>query len=197
MPTVATSRETPLAVPRESSIYRVAKDSDDVRQQWKRVGKQREQSINDTFAIEQLTRKVEAMRRRILGGSGAGTGGWDWMYPTHKELDPTLPYSAGKVAYISSLNLLVTAGMTDLISNATATSCPGVWLCVQDVPAAVSGKFNVPVYPYIAGATAKGGATFLMDTTAPTGTPLIGDLDLVDTTTGLPSFYWHYLGKVT
>ena len=129
--------------------------------------------------------------------AGGSAGGWDWMYPTHKELDPTLPYTKGKVAYISSLNTLVTAGMTDLVSNATATSCPGLWLCVQNVSAASGGKFNVPVYPYIAGATAKGGTSFLMDTTAPSGSPLIGDLDLVDTTTGNPSFYWHYLGKVT
>ena len=162
--------------------------------QYRRANSSNAQQRSSVQEINNALRRLEKTRRRILGGSGGNSGGWDWMYPTHKELDASLPYTSGKVAYISSLNTLVTTGMTDVVSNATATSCAGLWLCVQNVPAAVGGKFNVPVYPYIAGATAVGGTPFLMDTTAPSGSPLIGDLDLVDPATGAPSFYWHYLG---
>ena len=92
-----------------------------------------------------------------------GAGGWDWMYPTHKELDTSLPYSAGKWAYVSA--------------------CYGYWQCVRDVPAAVGGKFNVPVFPYPSG----------LGATAPSGTPLMGDLDALDGS-GKPAIYWQYWG---
>ena len=103
----------------------------------------------------------------------SGTGGWDWMYPTHKELDPSLAYSKGKVAFISPLNPIVTDGLTDLVSSAVVMAGPGTWLCVKDCPSATwddpldysSGTFNVPQIPY-PGATGT-----------PSGTPLKGDID--------------------
>ncbi len=110
----------------------------------------------------------------------AGGGRWPWMYPTHIEGDSSQSYSAGYSMYMSALNPLVTTGMTDLVSGANATSCQGVWLAMQNIPAAASSKWNVPQFPY---PTNPG-------TVAPTGTPLKGDLD----NAGL---YWYYLGDIT
>ena len=118
------------------------------------------------------------------------------MYPDHTELDPTLGYDAGKWAYISKLNPLAVAGMTDIVSNATVVSCEGYWLCVQNVPAAVGGKFNVPVWPPPVGAAVIGGSTFAIGTTAPSQSPLIGDMDLISPTTGQKTMYWEYWGSV-
>jgi hypothetical protein len=152
----------------------------------------------DSFglALQKLSREVAKMRRRIVGG-GTMDSGWDWQYPDHKELDPTLWYSAGKWAYISALNPLVVTGMKDLVSNATVTSCQGIWLAMQDVPAASGGKWNVPTLNYPSGAQAVGGAVVAPGTTAPSGTPLMGDLDLMDATTGRPVRFWEYFGDIT
>lgn len=136
------------------------------------------------------------MKLNLKPSKGGGAGGWDWQYPDHTELDPTLSYSAGKWAYISKLNPLAVAGMTDIVSNATVVSCEGYWLCVQNVPAAVGGKFNVPVWPPPVGAAVLGGGTFAIGTTAPSGTPLIGDMDLLDPTTGQKTMFWEYWGSV-
>ena len=196
MPTATTSKAVQIHNPREGSRLQSPREKDDVTQSWKGMKAQREQMQSLLYSQEQLTRKIEQIRRRILGGTGGTDGGFDWMYPTHKELDPTLNYSTGKFAYISPLNTLVTAGMTDIISNATVISCEGLWLCVQAVPAAAAGKFNVPVFPHPSGAASIGGPVFAPGTTAPSGTPLIGDLDLMDTVTGKPVLYWEYWGQV-
>lgn len=137
----------------------------------------RELQFYDSLTIkwEQTTRGVRAHAKIPPAGGGSG---WDWMYPTNKELDTTLPYSAGKWVYISALNTLVTTGMTDIVSNANVISCQGLWECAQDVPAAVGGKFNVPVFPYPAAPA------------IPSGTPLKGDLDD-------PLIFWIYRGDVT
>jgi hypothetical protein len=144
---------------------------------------QREQVQSILYSQEQMARKIEAMRRRILGGIGGAAGGWPWMYPDHVEGDSTQAYSAGFCLYLSALNTLVTTGMTDLVSNANAKSCQGVWLAMQDVPAAatVGGvlKWNVPQLPYPTS----------MGTVAPTGSPLKGDLDN-------PALYFYYLGDI-
>ena len=156
----------------------------------------------DSFglALQKLSREVAKMRRRIVGGNGQG-GGWHWQVPF--ELDPTVdvpgPDGNGTMTavYISKLNPLAVVGMTDIVSNATVVSCQGIWLANQAVPATAASKYNVPVFPYPAGAAVLGGGTFLMGTTAPSGTPLIGDLDLIDPATGLPIRFWTYLGDVT
>ena len=135
-------------------------------------------------------------RIRVKPSQAGGQSGWDWMYPTHKELDPTLPYTVGKWVYISKLNPIAVVGMTDIISNATVISCQGLWECVQNVNPASGGKFNVPVFPYPAGAVTAGGPTFLQGTTAPSGSPLKGDLDLVNATTGNPNLFWIYRGDI-
>lgn len=183
MPQANISKAIPLATPHESTNLRPARDADDPRQAWKRLSSQRGQVMNDANSLQQLIRKVEMMRRRILGG-GQGGSGWDWAYPDHKELDTTLSYPKGKFVYISALNTLVTAGMTDIISNATVVSCEGYWYANQDIPAATGGKFNMPVFPYPSG----------LGATAPSGTPLMGDLDTLSGS--LPAIYWIYFGQV-
>ena len=117
-------------------------------------------------------------------GGPPGAGGWDWAYPTHKELDTTLSYPQGKFVYISAMNTLVTAGMTDIISNANVISCQGLWQANRAVPAATGGAFNVPVFPYAG-----------FGTTVPSGTPLMGDLDGLDGS-GQPAIYWIFWGEV-
>lgn len=94
-----------------------------------------------------------------------------WMYESHREGDPTLPYDADTFMFLSANNPLVTTGMIDLESGLRAFSKPGFWqVGSNNVPAqvVVSGvtKYNVPVFPY-PGATGT-----------PTGSPLMGDLDL-------------------
>ena len=97
--------------------------------------------------------------------SSGGGSGWDWMYPTHKELDPTLLYTKGKLAFLSPMNPLVVTGLTDIILGSNVMAGAGTWLCVKNVPAAVTGSYNVPQIPY-PGATGT-----------PAGTPLKGDID--------------------
>jgi hypothetical protein len=129
------------------------------------------------------------------GSAWAVLSGFPWQTP-YKELDPRYAVAQGTFVYISPLSALVTAGMTDLISNATVISCEGIWQAAQNVPAAAGGKYNVPVFPYIAGQTPLGLTTFLPGTTAPSGTPLVGDLDLVGPVTNQPSIFWIYWGQV-
>jgi hypothetical protein len=96
-----------------------------------------------------------------------GGAGWDWMYASHKELDPTLTYSAGKAAYVSPQSALATTGLMDLVAGVVTTVAPGTWLCVKNVPAqtTVAGvvKYNVPQPVTQLG--------------APAGSPLKGDAD--------------------
>ena len=126
-------------------------------------------------------------------------GGFNWQKP-NKELDWRVAVPKDTFVYVSPMSGLVTAGMKDLISGSLVNACDGIWQANVDVPAMVTvggvNLYNVPVFPYIAGATAIGGTTFLPGTTAPTGTPLIGDLDLVDTGTGNPTIFWIYWGQV-
>jgi hypothetical protein len=158
------------------------------------------QSLNQALmASRQVISTLNRLRTR--GGQSLGGGGWKWQIPF--ELDPTVavpgPDGNGTMTavYISALNPLVVTGMTDLVTNANVKSCQGIWLANQAVPATAASKYNVPVFPYPAGAAVLGGGTFLMGTTAPSGTPLIGDLDLIDPATGLPIRFWTYLGDVT
>lgn len=136
---------------------------------------------SQTISVEQTTRGI----RFHFKGFQSGRGGWDWAYPDHKELDTKLFYPKGKFVYISALNILVTAGMTDVITNANVISCEGYWQANRDIPAAAGGKYNVPVFPYPSGLGAS----------APSGTPLAGDLDSLDGS-NQPAIYWIYWGQV-
>jgi len=123
---------------------------------------------NITVQWQQGVYRISSKPTPATGGSG-----FPWMYPTHKELDPTLPYAAGYCAYISPFNDLVQVGLMDLVDTGVIhTAIPGIWLAVKAVPpqAVVAGvmKYNVPQLPLF-------GATGL-----PAGTPLKGDADGTD-----------------
>ena len=110
-----------------------------------------------------------ALQRReidvALQNRGGGGGGMQWQAPD-KELNPTVAVAVNTLVYISPQNPLATTGLVDLITNALTTARPGIWLCVQAVPAKnTSGKYNVPVVPY----PSRGGAV--------SGSPLTGDAD--------------------
>ena len=141
MPTCAVSKNVSIPVQHEGSTHRSPRDRDDVRQAWKVSTKHREQVTSDRNAIEQLTRKVEGMRRRILGGSG-GASSFPWQSP--KELDPTKAVPKDTFVFISPSNSIVTTGLTDLVSEDVAYAVPGIWQAVQDVPAATEIGYNVP-----------------------------------------------------
>src|ERR1700747_3048025 len=108
MPQANISKQIPMQTPHESTVLRPARDSDDPRQAWKRIGKQREQVMNDANSLQQLIRKVGGLWRQIRGGIQTP---FDlWAYPDHKELDTTLSYPKDRMAYISAKNTLVTPG---------------------------------------------------------------------------------------
>lgn len=96
-----------------------------------------------------------------------------WMYPDHVELDPTLPYSKGRLAYISPANPLVTTGMKDAISGLVVQAFQGIYEAVVDVPPQTTDtppKYNVPLPQVPQGAVS--------------GTPLKGDFDS-------PTIFWR------
>lgn len=109
-----------MSVPREGSALRPARDPDDVRQQHKRVAAHREQVLSERVAVENLTRKVESIRRRILGGAtnpatnAAGT--------FRGEFDPTAVYNLQDITIIS---LGANQGTFVYINSAASTGSTG------------------------------------------------------------------------
>lgn len=173
MPTVSPVKNVSLRTPHEGSRFRPKNDSDDIRQAHKLAGKQREQGVDYGHAINQLARKVETMRRRMLGGSGSVISGWHKPRNGKYEVDESIFYDEGSVIHIQPTHSLVTTGIRDA-ANPTGgliTSCAGYWVAIQDVPGktVVSGNdvWNLPQYPY----------------------PEPTDMDD-------PSNYWIYLGEM-
>jgi hypothetical protein len=152
---------------------RSPRDANDVRQAWKNEKKLREQLQSALNQIEIVTRTVEKMRRRILGGASSPSGsGWQWQTPK-KELDGTIlipgPNSKGisTAVYISPQNPLVTIGATQLTPGdffgINVMAEPGVWIAAQDVPPDTGSGYFVPQIPPQLG--------------VPSGSPLSGDAD--------------------
>ena len=121
--------------------------------------------------VQQLQRQLNRLRRR--GNSTPGAGGFPWQQP-YKELDPTIPVSAGTFVSISALAPLVTnTGIKDAYQKIVLTSIPGIWQALLDVPAYVTiggtVYYDIPQvqYPW-------------QGISAPTGASghVIGDLDL-------------------
>ena len=153
MPTASVSKNVSMPTPHESSVIRSPRDADDVRQAWKRAAKQQDQIRGNQQSVENLTRLVEKIRRRILGGSVAGAVGWHRPSNRKYEVDPTFNYDESSVIHIQPTDSLVTAGIRDAANptGALVQSCAGYWVATQDVPAktTVSGNdvWNLPQYP--------------------------------------------------
>ena len=171
MPSANPSRHVPIPEVHEGSRLRSPTDRDDVSQQWKPIGRSREQAQDTMFMLNKLARQVESMRRRILGGSGGTFEGWH--FEDKIEVDNTLVYPAQTVIHIQDTHALVTTGIRDAANptGGLVTSCAGFWVSTQSVPAKtqVSGNdvWNLPQFPY----------------------PEPADLDD-------PTNFWLYLGEV-
>jgi hypothetical protein len=161
----------------ESSFLRSPRDTDNAARQWLKNKRIQRALTNVAQGTNQNANDIRKLRRRILGG-GAGTSGFSWQTP-NKELDPTVDVAKNTFVYISPLNTLVTAGMTDVVTNANVISCEGVWQAAQSVPSATGGQYNVPVFPYPSG----------MGMNVPSGAPLTGDLDST-------TIFWIYWGQI-
>lgn len=98
MPTCSTSRNITLPIGHEQSSLGSARDSDSVQKQYRRANRTNEQHDSNKLAIDALTRKVEAMRRRILGGGGSS----QLKLPWRGEYDPTASYSIYDIVFIST-----------------------------------------------------------------------------------------------
>jgi len=151
MPSVAITPRPPVQFFHESSRLRSPRDSDDSRKQWIR-NKQISTSVESQLqAVNQMIRKVEALRRRILGGAGQATTGWH--FEDTIEVDPQNDYPAQSIIHIQATHDLVTTGIRDAANpgGGLITSLSGFWVSTQDVPAqSTSGGndvWNLPQYP--------------------------------------------------
>lgn len=142
MPTATPSRQLVATPSHEGSPFRPAKDSDDVRQQWKRNEVLRKIIDGQNDSINQITRTVEKLRRRILGGIGGDSGG-GYM----GEYDKTKAYSAGETFDVTAQQVI--AGITVIqgfygVPPAGIDSVGKTW--AGNVPANPTGN-AVPQYP--------------------------------------------------
>lgn len=150
MPTVASNRNVSLPTPHESSSLRPARDSDDLRQAYKRQIKHRDQVSGDRVAVDQLTRQVEKIRRRILGGAaGSSPAGWFWIKGKRKY-NPTVDgYKESQIVKILSSDAMVTTGLVCTGSAVPVKATPGKWVALQAVPVLVAGSANPAMIPQL------------------------------------------------
>jgi hypothetical protein len=161
MPQVSTSSAANIPLSFESSAMRTYRDREDTSRAWLKLRDFASELQNLRNAVTKQNEEFRRTRRRILGGVNSG-GGIPWQTP-YRELDPTVYVAAGTWVYISPENTLVTSGRVDLVSGITIKAVPGIWEAAQDVPAAVTAGYNVP-QP--------------LAQAVPSGTPLMGDMDV-------------------
>ena len=111
MSTITCSKSLALSTPHESSVMQSARSADDVRQAWKRQTKQRDQILDYGVAIDNLARKVETMRRRMLGGTGSSTVSTGYQ----GEYDPTKSYDATQTFKITAPLTITVSGTPHVI----------------------------------------------------------------------------------
>ena len=146
---------------REVSPLRSPRDSDATPRIHYKTADNTKQISQLVQCVQQLQREINRLRRRGTTTSNAKDG---WP-PT--EIDPTTVTPKGSYKFVSPQSFLAGTGYVQLTPGpnlgVTATAMPGRWRAVQDVPAAVTGSYNVPQPPPILG--------------VPTGTPLKGDAE--------------------
>lgn len=143
----------------EASKLKPLRDSDSPLMAWKRIEVLSKQLAASNQTVEQLSRDLVKVRRRVIGGASTNSS---WHKPNNRlyEVDPTYTYDEGSVIHIQPANSLVTTGIRDafnLIAHPDGsvgdliTSCAGYWVATQDVPAkvTVAGKdfWNLPQSP--------------------------------------------------
>lgn len=133
-------RVTPKA--HEASPLRSPRDSDSVNRQWIRNNTTNAQESANTNAIAVLNRRVERIRRRVLGGSPSGVAGWFWV-DDKRLFDDTEVYKKNQVVYIAPDDTLVTIGYD--LDGTTIFAVAGLWVALQDTDGTVA---QLPRWPY-------------------------------------------------
>jgi len=149
MPQAIPNSNHTLPVAHESSALRSPRDSDDSRKQWKRARITNAQEESTKQAINLLSRQVEKIRRRILGGAQSGVSGWYWNDNQKLYGDPTVNnYSKNQVVKILETDSIVTTGIVCAGSATAVKATAGKWVCLQDVPtlSATDSTNNNPAY---------------------------------------------------
>lgn len=151
-PTATQSRVVALPDGHETSALASPRESNSVQRLYQKLNRTNVQHDSNSQAIQNLTRTVEKIRRRILGGGVAQS--LSWHFEDKIEVDPTKSYPAQTVIHIQPTHDLVTTGIRDAAapSGGLVKSCTGYWVSTQAVPAktTVSGNdvWNLPQYPY-------------------------------------------------
>ena len=96
MPYAGPSLSVPIHSPREGSVLRPESDPEDVRQLGKHMAAMQRQNRDVAQSVNSLKRVVEIIRRRILGGGGAGGVGGSFR----GEYDPTASYAVQDIVVI-------------------------------------------------------------------------------------------------
>lgn len=102
----------------ESSSQSSARESSSTGHLWKKAAKTTAQESVNGQALQQLQRRVEGLKRRIVGGVSTFKG-WEWHDPP--EYNIATAYDTDKVVIVSSDNGAVAS------NNANT----GVFVCVQ------------------------------------------------------------------
>lgn len=135
MPTIGTSKAVQLSQPTEGSRLNTGHEKSDVRQRWKDVVKQTDQTQSDRQLLNALTRKVEMMRRRMLGGgSTQGTT----LLSIRGEYDPTATYNPADLVVISTGLNQGTFVAVQIVSGISPTVGAPNWL---QFPAPLLGQW--------------------------------------------------------
>jgi len=148
MPQVIPNSNHTLPIPHESSALRSPRDSDDAHRQWKRAKITNSQSESSKQAILALSRQVEKIRRRILGGSGASVpAGWYWDDGKKLYGDPTVNnYSKNQIVKILETDSIVTTGIVCAGSATAVKATAGKWVCLQNVSVLKNDGTDNPAY---------------------------------------------------
>lgn len=131
-------------VPRahEASQLRSPRDADSVNRQWIRHNSASAQESANTNAIQVLNRKVESIRRRVLGGSSTAIAGWFWK-DGQRVFDETQAYKKNQIVFIPSDATIVTTGIDN--DGTTVFAVAGLWIATQDTDGSTA---TLPTWPY-------------------------------------------------
>lgn len=103
MPIASTSRNVGLPIGHEMSSLVSSRESDSPMKVWQRNNETTLQQESDRDMINALARKVELMRRRILGGAGGQAAATNQIKGEYSStVDSAGGYSLGNIVVIST-----------------------------------------------------------------------------------------------